>query len=74
YKVARFPGERDQSLEASDDNARNRLSNTVFKENKHVGMALRALQEQRGGSSAVKVRRVRAAASARCRVHTRGSH
>ncbi|MGY3533242.1 MULTISPECIES: hypothetical protein [Bradyrhizobium] len=64
YKVANYLGERGQSLEASDDNALNQLSDTVFKENKHVGIALRALQEQRGGSSVVRVRRVRAAAPA----------
>lgn len=62
YNVANYLGERGQSLEASDDNALNQLSDTVFKENKHGGIALRALQEQCGGSSAV--RRVRAAASA----------
>ncbi|MEK9280987.1 hypothetical protein MTR72_15220 [Bradyrhizobium sp. ISRA442] len=63
YKVANYLGERGQSLEASDDNTLNQLSDTVFKENKHVGMALRALQEQRGGSPAVRVRRARAATS-----------
>ncbi|WP_271606780.1 hypothetical protein [Bradyrhizobium sp. CCBAU 11434] len=51
YKVANYLGERGQSLEASDDNALNQLSDSVFKENKHVGMALRAVQEQRGGST-----------------------
>ncbi|MGY4626993.1 hypothetical protein [Bradyrhizobium sp. USDA 4486] len=53
YKVANYLGECGQSLEASDDNALNQLSDTVFRENKHVGIALRALQEQRGGSPAV---------------------
>ncbi|MDI3567365.1 hypothetical protein [Bradyrhizobium sp. Arg816] len=63
YKVAAFLGKRGRSLEGTDDSVLNQLSDTVFKENKHVGMALRALQEQRGGSPAVNVRRVRAAAS-----------
>ncbi|WP_271627905.1 hypothetical protein [Bradyrhizobium sp. CCBAU 11445] len=51
YKVANYLGERGQSLAASDDNALNQLSDSVFKENKHVGMALRALQKQRGGAT-----------------------
>jgi hypothetical protein len=63
YKVANYLGERGQSLEASDDSALNQLSDTVFRENKHVGIALRALQEQRGGSPAVRGRRARAATS-----------
>ncbi|WP_407193039.1 hypothetical protein [Bradyrhizobium sp. STM 3566] len=63
YKLANYLGERGQSLESSDDSALNQLSDTVFRENKHVGIALRALQEQRGGSPVVRVRRARAATS-----------
>ncbi|MGY3443292.1 hypothetical protein [Bradyrhizobium sp. USDA 4473] len=52
YKAANYLGERGQSLKASDDLVLNELSGSVFKTNKHVGIALRALQEHRGGSSA----------------------
>ncbi|MGY2843807.1 hypothetical protein ACVIWU_006317 [Bradyrhizobium sp. USDA 4509] len=52
YKAANYLGERGQSLKGSDDVALNHLSSSVFKTNKHVGIALRALQKHRGGSSA----------------------
>ncbi|MCC8972025.1 hypothetical protein [Bradyrhizobium brasilense] len=48
YKVARLLGDRGQSLEETDSKTLNELSETVFKKNKHVGIALQALQEQRG--------------------------
>ncbi|WP_143278134.1 hypothetical protein [Bradyrhizobium sp. UFLA03-84] len=49
YKVAAYPGERGQSLERSDNKTLSELSERVFKKNKHVGVAVRALQEPRGG-------------------------
>ncbi|ODM71639.1 hypothetical protein A6X20_40895 [Bradyrhizobium elkanii] len=52
YKAANYLGGRGQSLKGSDDVALNHLSSSVFKTNKHVGIALRALQKHRGGSSA----------------------
>ncbi len=58
FKGADFPGEGGQSLQASGDSTLNQLANTVFKENKHAGIAFQTLQEQRGGSvAAVGVRR-----------------
>ncbi|MGY4473525.1 hypothetical protein [Bradyrhizobium sp. USDA 3364] len=49
YKVAAYLGERGQSLEGSDNKTLSELSERVFQKNKHVGVALQALQEQRGG-------------------------
>ncbi|NEV01928.1 hypothetical protein [Bradyrhizobium uaiense] len=49
YKVAAYLGERGQSLEGSDNKTLSELSERVFKKNKHVGVALQALQELRGG-------------------------
>ncbi len=49
YKVAAYSGERGQSLERSDNKTLSELSERVFKKNKHVGVAVRALQEPRGG-------------------------
>ncbi|KWV58272.1 hypothetical protein AS156_36375 [Bradyrhizobium macuxiense] len=61
YKVAAYLGERRQSPEETDDKTLNELFETVFKNNKHVGIALQALQEQRGG-----LRRRKRGATAGC--------
>lgn len=64
--LARRPGRKPRLNVSREDHDYIQLANTLLKQNKHVGMALRPLQEQRGGSTAaVRGRRLRASAPGR---------